>query len=61
MSINHEDYSLEELLVPIYNSLTTGTYMTSGNFAFQLLCGKLGVEPDDFPDFNPKWTQRGTN
>lgn len=61
MSINHEDYSLEELLVPVYHGLTTGSNMNAANYAFQLLCDKLGTDPDDFPDFNPKWVQRGTD
>jgi hypothetical protein len=61
MSFNHEDYSLEELLVPVYHALTTGADMTAANFAFQLLCDKLGKDPDDFPEFNPKWAQRGTS
>lgn len=61
MSIDHEDYTLEELLVPVYHGLTSGANMNAANFAFQLLCDKLGKDIDDFPEFNDKWAQRRTD
>lgn len=56
---SEEEYSLEVLLSAIYHSLTTGANMNGGNYAFALLCDKLGVDEDDLIFlYNTKWVNR---
>lgn len=43
-----------DVLAVIRNALRTGSYMTKANGAFQELCARLGVDPDDLV-FNPAW------
>lgn len=57
MSTNHEDYTIEELLGPVNHGLTMGNKMNAANFAFTLLCDKLGIDRDDL-EYRPGWSHK---
>jgi hypothetical protein len=52
----NEEFPLDTLMAAVYHSLTTGNNMTGGNYAFLLLCEKLGIDSDDLPTiYTPDW------
>lgn len=65
MATEAEDFEIPDLLAPIHHALTTADAsltegnlpLSGGNFAFLLLCEKLGVDPDDLV-FDPQWASK---
>lgn len=47
---------LRPILAAIDNALRNGSHMTGANYAFALLCDRLGVEPDAL-EFRPDWAR----